>query len=134
MGKSGHGRLPGLFAPVGAGDENERGLIVLAGTGDFDALIMGDADMATERKFVQLAQLPDLELLVAGHHGSKYSTSLELLEAARAETAVISVGWNSYGHPAWETLRRLELMGLEIYRTDEDGSVTVRTGHDGKEE
>lgn len=123
-----------LFAPVGAGDENERGLIVLAGTGDFDALIMGDADMATERKFVQLAQLPDLELLVAGHHGSKYSTSLELLEAARAETAVISVGWNSYGHPAWETLRRLELMGLEIYRTDEDGSVTVRTGHDGKEE
>ena len=56
-----------------------------------------------------------------------------VLEAARAETAVISVGWNNYGHPTYEAIRRLEICGLEIYRTDEDGTVTVRTGYDGKE-
>ena len=101
--------------------------------GEFDALVMGDVNSAVERSLVERAQLPDVELLVVGHHGSKYSTSFELLEAARAETAVISVGWNNYGHPTYEALRRLEICGLEIYRTDEDGTVTVRTGYDGKE-
>lgn len=123
-----------LFEPIEAGDENERGVVVLASVGDFDALIMGDVNTAVERRLVERSVLPDTELLVVGHHGSKYSTGFELLEAARAETAVIPVGWNSYGHPTEETLRRLEIMGLEIYRTDEDGSVTVRTGYDGKED
>lgn len=122
-----------LFEPIEAGDENERGVIALASVGEFDALIMGDVNTAVERSLVERAQLPDVELLVVGHHGSKYSTSFELLEAARAETAVISVGWNNYGHPTYEAIRRLEICGLEIYRTDEDGTVTVRTGYDGKE-
>lgn len=122
-----------LFEPIEAGDENERGVIALASVGEFDALVMGDVNTAVERSLVERAQLPDVELLVVGHHGSKYSTSFELLEAARAETAVISVGWNNYGHPTYEAIRRLEICGLEIYRTDEDGTVTVRTGYDGKE-
>ncbi len=122
-----------LFAPIEAGDENERGIIVLASVGDFDALIMGDVNASVERRLVERSVLPDTELLVAGHHGSGSSTSFELLEAADAEAAVISVGWNSYGHPSPETLRRLELFGVEIYRTDEDGSVTVGTGYYGKE-
>ncbi len=42
-----------------------------------------------------------MELLVVGHHGSKYSTSYELLEAIDADWAAISVGWNSYGHPTY---------------------------------
>lgn len=123
-----------LFEPIEAGDENERGVIVLASVGEFDALIMGDVNTSVERRLVERSILPDTELLVVGHHGSKYSTCFELLEEAKAETAVISVGWNSYGHPTEETLRRLEICGLDIYRTDEDGSVTVRTGYDGKEE
>lgn len=122
-----------LFEPIEAGDENERGVIALASAGEFDALVMGDVNTAVERSLVERAQLPDVELLVVGHHGSKYSTSFELLETARAETAVISVGWNNYGHPTYEAIRRLEICGLEIYRTDEDGTVTVRTGYDGKE-
>lgn len=123
-----------LFEPIEAGDENERGVIVLASVGEFDTLIMGDVNTSVERRLVERSILPDTELLVVGHHGSKYSTCFELLEEAKAETAVISVGWNSYGHPTEETLRRLEICGLDIYRTDEDGSVTVRTGYDGKEE
>jgi competence protein ComEC len=69
--------------------------------------------------------LPDIELLVAGHHGSKNSTSDELLNTVKPETAIISVGYNSYGHPATETLERLALTGIMVYRTDVDGNVTI---------
>lgn len=68
--------------------------------------------------------LPDIELLVAGHHGSKSSSSEELLLAATPEAAVISSGYNSYGHPAAETLERLGAAGCDIYLTNDMGSVT----------
>lgn len=120
-----------LFKPVDAGDENERGIVVLASIGEFDALVMGDVNSSVERELVGTHTFPDTELLVVGHHGSKYSTSYELLEAIDAEYAAISVGYNSYGHPTWETLRRLEVLGLEIYRTDENGNITVRADVNG---
>ena len=60
---------------------------------------------------------------MAGHHGSKGSTSEELLEAVTPETAIISVGTNSYGHPAEDTLRRLARAGCAVYRTDRHGTV-----------
>ena len=120
-----------LFKPVDAGDENERGIVVLASIGEFDALVMGDVNSSVERELAGTHVFPDTELLVVGHHGSKYSTSYELLEAIDAEYAAISVGYNSYGHPTWETLRRLEVLGLEIYRTDENGNITVRADVNG---
>jgi competence protein ComEC len=114
-----------LFAPVGTEDENERGLSVLCSENGFDALITGDMDSVNERRLLVSAQLPDIELLVVGHHGSKYSTSDELLNAVRPEAAVISVGYNTYGHPSQETLQKLALNGIMVYRTDEDGTVTI---------
>ena len=115
-----------LYAPLDAGDENERGVIVLAAMGEFEALIMGDVNSAVERRLVESRELPDVELLVVGHHGSKYSTSFELLEAIDADWAAISVGWNSYGHPTYEALRRLGIFDIEVFRTDENGNITVR--------
>ena len=77
--------------------------------------------------------LPDVELMVAGHHGSRYSTTEELLAAVRPEVAVISVGKNNrYGHPAQETMERLNNAGAELYRTDLQGTVTIHSH--GKEE
>ena len=71
--------------------------------------------------------LPDLEVLVVGHHGSKTSTCIELLHTTRPEIAVISVGDdNRYGHPANQVLQRLERYGCRIARTDEDGDVIIR--------
>ena len=117
-----------VYPPLGGGDANEEGLSVLATAGTFDALITGDMDQIIEGRLVKYGDLPDIELLVAGHHGSKNSTSEELLLAARPETAVISVGYNSYGHPADETLERLAAAGCDIYRTDWSGTVTI-TAH-----
>ena len=112
-----------VLPPVGEGEDNERGLSVLASAGEEDILITGDMDGATECKLLETHDLPDIEVLVAGHHGSKYSTSNDLLDALAPETACISVGSNSYGHPADETLRRLAEHGCAIYRTDMQGSI-----------
>lgn len=117
-----------IYPPLGGGEANEEGLSVLATAGDFDALITGDMDQVIEGRLIKYGDLPDIELLVAGHHGSKDATSEELLLAARPETAVISVGYNSYGHPADETLERLAAAGCDIYRTDWSGTVTI-TAH-----
>ncbi|MCI5927579.1 MAG: DNA internalization-related competence protein ComEC/Rec2 [Pseudoflavonifractor capillosus] len=115
-----------LYAPLGTGGGNEEGLSVLATQGDFDALITGDMNAAVERRLVKYGNLPDIELLVAGHHGSASSTSAELLEAVMPEYAVISVGYNTYGHPAPETLDRLERAGCTVWRTDLRGTITIR--------
>lgn len=112
-----------LYPPLGSGDANEAGLSVLCSAGDFDALITGDMGDDIERRLVKYGDLPDIELLVAGHHGSKHATSEELLLETKPELAVISVGYNSYGHPAPETLERLAAAGCGIYRTDWHGTV-----------
>ncbi len=96
--------------------------------GGLDLLVTGDMSGDVEGMLVEHAGLRDVELLVAGHHGSASSTSQALLNALQPETAILSVGRdNAYGHPAPETLERLERAGAEIYRTDRDGTVTVRT-------
>ncbi|MEA4933040.1 MAG: DNA internalization-related competence protein ComEC/Rec2 [Lawsonibacter sp.] len=118
-----------LFAPLGQGtDTNELGLSVLATAGDFDVLLTGDMSGQVEQLLLEHTDLPDLELLVVGHHGSKASTTQELLEATKPELAAISVGkQNRYGHPAQETLERLDAIGAEVYRTDLQGTVVVRS-------
>lgn len=111
--------------PEGEREDNERGLSVLASAGETDLLITGDMDAAAERKLLEQWEFSDIEVLVAGHHGSKYSTSQELLEALNPQAVCISVGDNSYGHPASETLGRLIRQGCTVYRTDLHGTVEL---------
>ena len=112
-----------LFPPVGTGDGNDFGLSILASVGDTDFLITGDMGQDAERALLSRYELPNLEVFIAGHHGSKYSTSDELLTALTPETVCVSVGSNSYGHPAPETLRRLSDHDCAVYRTDLDGAI-----------
>ena len=114
-----------LYPPLGEGDLNEQGLSVLCSAGDYDVLITGDMAGSTEKLLVERYPLPDIELLIVGHHGSKYSSTAEFLDALQPETAVISVGDNNYGHPTREALLRLMAAGCEIYRTDLQGHVLL---------
>ena len=114
-----------IYPPLGDGGGNEEGLSVLCSAGEFDGLITGDMNQVVENRLIKYGNLPDVEALVVGHHGSKYAASEELLLAVRPELAVISVGYNTYGHPADETLERLAAAGCEIYRTDWSGTVTI---------
>ena len=114
-----------LYGPLGSGDTNEEGLSLLCETDNFAALITGDMDQVVEGRLVKYGQLPDVDVLLAGHHGSKYAASELLLETVTPETVVISCGYNTYGHPAPETLLRLSTAGCDIYRTDLQGNVTI---------
>lgn len=92
-----------------------------------DTLITGDLNAAAERQLIADHELPDLEVLIVGHHGSRYSTCAELLEATAPDAAIISVGAdNSYGHPTEEVLQRLKAALCVVYRTDLHGSITYR--------
>ena len=114
-----------IYPPLGSGGSNEEGLSVLGTAGTFDVLVTGDMNDKVEGRLVKYGNLPQTELLVAGHHGSKYASSEVLLQAVQPELAVISVGYNTYGHPAEDTLSRLARQGCDIYRTDWSGTVTI---------
>jgi len=121
----GNGKLK-IYPPVGTEDLNEQCISVLATEEDFDVLITGDMSGETECSLAERFSLPDTEVLVVSHHGSKHSSYREFLEEINPDVAVISVGENSYGHPAQETLWRLDNAGAEIYRTDIAGHVTIQ--------
>lgn len=119
-----------LYPPVGEGDMNEQGLSVLGSANDLDVLITGDMRGDTERALIAKYPIPDIEILVVGHHGSKYSSDETFLAAVKPEIAVISVGDNSYGHPTPEAIQRLESVGAAVRRTDEEGSITIHGGEE----
>lgn len=113
-----------------AGEEsrgNDNCICVLFTAGNCDILITGDRTAAGERALVQCADLPGVDILIAGHHGSAYSSSQLLLDTVQPETVVISVGENNlYGHPDPELLERLERYGCRVRRTDLEGTIYFR--------
>lgn len=115
-----------LYPPVVADSGNEGSLAVLFQSGNCDILITGDRSGFGERILLKESQIPQLDILVAGHHGSKNSTCEELLSVTQPGIVAISVGQNSYGHPAVETLNRLDAFGCTVYRTDLHGTITFR--------
>lgn len=115
-----------LGASAKAGNLNERSVVLFLLEDNWRILLMGDAGDQAEKELLRLGGLPDVDVLKVGHHGSKYASSLEFLEAVRPETAVISVGaQNNYGHPTEETLGRLDRVGAEIRRTDTEGTIVL---------
>lgn len=101
-------------------------LMFMGCIGNFEAFISGDADTSEEQRFLENHALPDTEVFVAGHHGSKYSSGGALIKALRAEYAVVSSGYNSYGHPTKEALSRFDSAGMTILRTDELGNISLK--------
>jgi competence protein ComEC len=105
---------------------NEQGLSVLAQMEETSVLVTGDMNARTEQMLLRYVELPDTDLLIAGHHGSDDSTSQALLEKITPDVCIISVGaHNRYGHPGEGALERLTVSGAEIYRTDHSGHVTL---------
>lgn len=98
--------------------------------GGFSLLLTGDVEGAGETALLKELRergIADVTVLKAAHHGSRHSTSGELLEQISPDLAVISCGRkNRYGHPHQETLERLAEERTLVYRTDECGAVMVR--------
>jgi len=116
-----------IFTSSAEGSGNENSLCVLFEHQSCAILITGDRSGLGERLLMKRTELPQVDVLIAGHHGSADSTSESLLRTVRPEIVIISVGENNrYGHPAEGLLQRLEEFGCKVYRTDEDGTVTIR--------
>lgn len=113
-----------LFAPREPQEKNAS-ISALMSVREYDILVTGDMDIQGERLLLARYDLPKLELLFAGHHGSKNATCAELLQQTQPDAVVICVGKNSYGHPAPETLERIEASGAAVYRTDLCGDITI---------
>ena len=110
-------------------DLNEDSIVLEVRYHDFAALLMGDAGFVTEAALA--GSVPHVDLLRVGHHGSHGASSAAFLEEVHPEAAVISVGRNTYGHPAPETLDRLAAAAIRTWRTDREGTISVVT--DGRQ-
>ncbi|KKU87344.1 MAG: Metallo-beta-lactamase family protein [Candidatus Gottesmanbacteria bacterium GW2011_GWA2_47_9] len=113
------------------GELNDYSVVLWLRYGDFDAIFTGDADTHIEEKYRGVALADNrVEVLKVPHHGSKTGMTEAFLDWLNPELAVISVGKNSYGHPAEETIRQLRQKDSKILRTDEEGDIEVIS--DGK--
>ena len=110
-------------------DVNEDSLVLLIEYGEFQAVLAGDAGFPAEREM--RGRTRRVDLLKVGHHGSRGSTGEEWLDSLRPRAAVLSLGYNNYGHPSPETLDRLRRRRVSVWRTDQDGTVAVTT--DGRQ-
>jgi competence protein ComEC len=110
----------------GGSVENANSVVLRLRYGNFSMLFTGDAETETEDLMMKSGVPLRAQVLKVGHHGSRYATSARFLEAVAPEAAVISCGAdNRYGHPARQTLDRLQKAGVKVYRTDLNGDIAI---------
>ena len=108
---------------------NNSSIILKANFKNTSYLFTGDATSEVEKKI--LSKDIKATVLKVGHHGSKYSTTTEFLNKVNPKYAIISVGKNnSYNHPNQITIDKLTKKNIEIHRTDQEGSIFLKS--DGK--
>lgn len=113
-------------------NKNETSMVLHVKYKSFDVMLMGDLEKEGEKQLIRRGKLPQLleggnkiEILKAGHHGSKGATSEELLDILKPQMAVLSYGKeNRYGHPAPETMKRLEKANCPAVSTEKCGEIT----------
>lgn len=108
------------------GKTNNAGVVTRVDMGELSVLLTADNEQRVEDALVRgvSSALLDVDVLKAGHHGSKTSTSQALLDAASPSLVAISVGAkNRYGHPHPTVLARLK--DIRTLRTDQSGSIRL---------
>ena len=106
-------------------DENDSSMFIYVKINNYKILLTGDSSVKTERYIIGKYNIKDIDILKVGHHGSKTSTSKELINNIKPKYSVISVGKNNrYNHPNREVLENLN--NSIIYRTDINGSIMFK--------
>ncbi|MBA7492688.1 ComE operon protein 3 [subsurface metagenome] len=108
-------------------DFNNASIVVKLFYKNADFLFTGDIEEATEKKLLVWQNILQSDILKVGHHGSETSTNLEFLDKVNPSIAVITVGKNHFGHPSQKIIERLKDRNIQIYRTDENGTIIIRT-------
>jgi competence protein ComEC len=107
---------------------NDNSVVLKLTYGQFSVLLTGDMEERNEARLVsENTTTLDADVLKAGHHGSRTSSSIPFLNAVTPEVVIISLGaGNMYGHPHREALDRISAAGTEhLFRTDIDGTITL---------
>ncbi len=107
-------------------DANNNSVVILVTHGTNKFLFMGDAEAEAEEDILRGGADVKADVIKVGHHGSRYSSSESFLQAVTPSYAVISCGEdNKYGHPHAKTLNALRAMGVEVFRSDEQGTIVA---------
>lgn len=122
--KLGNATIDVLYVGTDDSDLNNTSIVLKLTYGNTNILFMGDAEKEVET----IIEKKDIsaDVLKVGHHGSNTSSSKTFLEKVNPNYAIISVGTgNSYGHPSNTTIQNLENQNIQIYRTDENGTIIM---------
>ena len=107
---------------------NDDSLVLRLRIGDVELLLTGDVGAEFEARYAREASPAPLRVLKVGHHGSRSSSSAGFLEAYQPQVALVSAGrGNLFGHPAPDVLARYAQFGARVFRTDQQGAITVET-------
>lgn len=107
-------------------NENRDSLICYTKIENRNIIFMGDASKEEEKYLINTYNVPKMDIIKVGHHGSATSSSQLLVSQLQPEIALISVGnHNRYGHPSQSVLKRYQKEQTKIYRTDQVGSVQI---------
>lgn len=122
-----------ILSPSTITDKNNLNSIVsLLNYKGYEFLFTGDAEKENESEILSSCNLPDIEFLKAGHHGSSSSSTNEFIEKLKPEAVAISCGYNNdYGHPHRSVLDTFRENGSVVYRTDKNGSLVFYCDENG---
>lgn len=121
-----------LFSSASTTNLNSQSVVLFLKYGDFEALLLADAEsniLAKLEDFSFFYEINNrLDVLKVPHQGSKDSLNKSFYEKLQPVVSIISVGGNQYGHPDKEVINFLEEIGSRVYRTDINGTVTIKKG------
>lgn len=125
-----------LLAPMDTNPHNlnNASIVLRLSYYSYDFLFMGDAEQEVETQMLAEHTNVSADIIKIGHHGSDTSSSVSFLKAVDPDVAVISVGEdNAYDHPSSNVLTRLQELQIDIWRTDEKGTIVVTCDKDHME-
>ncbi len=109
------------------GNSNENSLVMLMELNNLTWLLTGDIGIESEKRLLQKYPKLKVDVLKAGHHGSRHSSSSVFLDVIQPIVAIISAGPNNrYGHPHKEVIEVFNERQIQIFRTDEQGAIMYR--------
>lgn len=120
------------FTPDFAQDknDNDNSTLALLSYGDFDMLFMADGGVRSFNKIKEDLKNDNVEVLKSGHHGARNTVTTKMIKTISPDAAIISTGFNTYGHPTKETLKTFSKNKVKVYRTDTSNAVKITS--DGK--
>jgi len=121
----------GSFEKFGSGDGkevNNSSLVLKIQYGRNSLIFCGDAELEAESELAGFGDFLDIDVIKAGHHGSKTSSTLALLKQSSPDWTVLSVGeFNKFFHPSQQVIRRYREQGTQVLRTDYYGAVVFES-------